>query len=169
MRQFIGASVVPLVVAVLLTTAGAQGMSVVPGQSLGDFHLGTDVSAIVGVLGPLHSLDDLPGDTLAGYFWPLKRIGAIADKASHKVVALAISQDDSYHTDKGVAAGTEMDAVRAAYGTEDETADHQDDETLVYNKLGVAFVIDKSGALGSHVSVIFVFSPGHYHDIFIEQ
>lgn len=169
MRRLVGASLVLLIVAVLLTTAGAQGMTVVPGQSLGDFRLGADVSAIVGALGPLHSLDDLPGDTLAEYYWPLKRIGAIADKTSHKVVALAISQDDSYHTDKGVAAGTEMDAVRAAYGAEDETADNQDDETLVYNKLGVAFVIDKSGALGSHVSLIFVFNPGRYHDIFIEQ
>ncbi len=62
-----------------------------------------------------------------------------------------------------------MDTVRAAYGAEDETADHQDDETLIYNKLGVAFVVDKSGALGSHVSVIFVFDSGHYHDIFQEQ
>jgi hypothetical protein len=169
MRRLIRVSLVPLVIAAIVATAGAQGTSVIPGQSVGDFHLGADVSAIVGALGPLHSQDDLPGDTFAGYYWPLKRIGAIADKGSHKVVALAISLDDSYRTNKGVSAGTEMDAVRAAYGAEDETADHQDDETLIYNKLGVAFVIDKSGALGSHVSVIFVFDPGHYHDIFKEQ
>jgi len=169
MRPLIGMTLALLVVAILVTTAAAQGTPVVPGESVGDFHLGADVSTIVTALGPLHSEDDLPGDTLAGYYWPLKRIGAIADKTSHKVVALAISLDDSYRTSKGVAVGTEMDAVRAAYGAEDETADHQDDETLIYNKLGVAFVIDKSGALGSHVSVIFVFDSGRYHDIFVEQ
>lgn len=169
MRRFIGVTLALFVVVATVTAAGAQGGPVVPGESVGDFHLGADVSTIVSALGPLHSEDDLPGDALAGYYWPLKRIGAIADKTSHKIVALAISLDDSYRTSKGVAVGTEMDAVRAAYGVEDETADHQDDETLIYNKLGVAFVVDKSGALGSHVSVVFVFDSGHYHDIFQEQ
>lgn len=169
MRRLIGLSLAPLVVAAIVTMAGAQGTPVIPGESVGNFHLGADLSTVVGVLGPLHSQDDLPGDTLAGYYWPLKRIGVIADKTTHKVVALAISLDDSYQTDKGVAAGTEMDSVRTAYGAEDETAEHQDDETLIYNKLGVAFVVDKSGALGSRVSVIFVFDRGHYHDVFKEQ
>jgi hypothetical protein len=33
----------------------------------------------------------------------------------------------------------------------------------------VAFVVDKTGALGGRVSVIFVFDHGHYKDIFQEK
>ncbi len=62
-----------------------------------------------------------------------------------------------------------MDAVRTAYGGEDLVDNHQEDQTLVYDKLGIAFVVDKIGALGSRVSLVFVFTPGHYRDIFKGQ
>lgn len=170
MRWLIGAGLaVLLAVGVLVTGAAAQSTPVVPGQSIGGFRLGQDISPIVDSLGPLHSEDDLPGAALTGYYWPLKRIGAIVDKDSHKVVGLVVSLDDTYTTDKGVAAGSEMEQVRTAYGAEDSVENHQDDETLVYDKLGVAFVVDKAGALGSRVSVIFVFGSGHYHEIFRDQ
>ncbi len=166
MRRLIGPGL--LLAALLLGAkpAFAQGTSIVPGESIGDFRLGEDLPAIVTTLGPLHSQDDLPGHFLAGYFWPLKRIGVIADKQTGKIVAIAISLDESFQTEKGVGAGTDMDSVRGAYGPEDTVENHEDDDTLIYDKLGVAFVVDKSGALGSRVSLILIFTAGHYHDIF---
>jgi len=157
-----------LAIAVLVTTAAAQTSPVIPGQALAGFRLGQDLDVVVSSLGPLHSQSDMPVAALVGYYWPLRRIGVIADKTSHKVVALAISLDDTYKTDKGVAAGSEMAAVRRAYGREDSIDDRSDDQTLVYDKLGVAFVVDRGGPLGSRVTVIFVFAPGRYHDIFPE-
>lgn len=168
MRRLVGSSVAVLFIGAMVTVAAAQGAPIIPGHSIGGFQLGQDVGNVLNNLGPLHSQDDLPGNALTGYYWPLKRLGAIADKETHKVVALVVSLDDSYATEKGVAAGTEMETVRTAYGPEDTVDNHQDDQTLVYDKIGVAFVVDKSGALGSRVSVIFVFDPGHYHQIFKE-
>jgi hypothetical protein len=166
MRRLSGVCLAIAAVALLPTAASAQGTSIVPGASIGDLYLGEDLPVIVTSLGPLHSQDDLPGHLFTGYFWPLKRIGVIADKESNKIVALAISLDDSYQTEKGIAAGTEMDSIRSAYGPEDSVETHEDDDTLIYDKLGVAFVVDKSGALGSRVSLILVFTSGHYHNIF---
>lgn len=170
MRRPIGLALTALLVGILVTAGAAQeGLTVIPGQSVGEFRLGEDVNAMVTALGPLHSQDDLAGNALVGYYWPLRRLGAIVDKNTSKVVALVVSQDDSYKTDKGVTAGTEMEAVRSAYGPEDSVDNHQDDQTLVYDKLGVAFVVDKSGPLGSRVSVIFVFDPGRYRTVFGNQ
>ena len=65
-----------------------------------------------------------------------------------------------------MSAGTDMDSVRSAYGKEDRVDSHEDDDTLVYDTLGVAFLVDKDGALGSRVSAIFVFASGQYKNIF---
>jgi len=172
-RRIIGTGVMLLFVAWAGTAALAQGTAaagttgaISPGQAIGSFHLGQDVTQVVTSLGPIHSEDDIPGSSLTGYYWPLKRIGAIADKTTNKVVALIVSLDDGYRTDKGVGAGTDMDAVRSAYGKEDSVDSHEDDDTLVYDTLGVAFLVDKSGALGSRVSAIFVFGSGQYKTIF---
>jgi hypothetical protein len=149
------------------TAPNASGSGAIePGQAVGNYRLGQDVTQLVTTLGPIHSEDDIPGSTLTGYYWPLKRIGAIADKNTKKIVALVVSLDEGYRTDKGVSAGTDMDTVRTAYGHEDSVDSHEDDDTLVYDSLGVAFVVDKSGALGSRVSVIFVFGSGQYKKIF---
>ena len=148
------------------TSVSAQSPGIVPGQALGRFQLGQDLAPILDMLGPLHSEDDLPGGGFRGYYWPLKRIGVIVNVQTRTVAALAISYDDSYQTEKGVGAGTEMDAIRTAYGKEESVDSHQDDDTFVYDKLGVAFVVDKNGALGGRVSVIFVFGQGRYKDIF---
>jgi len=155
-----------LLVGAVVGAVAAQSTAIVPGQAIAGFRLGQDITSILSAMGPLHSQEDLPGNALTGYYWPLKRIGVIADKTSHRIVGLAVSLDDTYSTDKGVAAGSEVEAIRTAYGQEDAVESHQDDQTMVYDTLGVAFVVDKSGALGSRVSVIFVFGPGHYHDIF---
>lgn len=151
------------------TVVSAQSPGIVPGQALGRFQLGQDLGPILSTLGPLHSEDDLPGGGFRGYYWPLKRIGIIINLQTRTVAALAISYDDSYQTEKGISAGTEMDAIRTAYGKEESVDSHQDDDTLVYDKLGVAFVVDKNGALGGRVSVIFVFGQGRYKDIFQNQ
>ena len=166
-RRFAGAGVTLLLVVWAATAAFAQNTSSIqPGQAVGTWRLGQDVTQLVTTLGPIHSEDDIPGSSLTGYYWPLKRIGAIADKTTKKIVALVVSLDEGYRTDKGVSAGTDLDAVRTAYGHEDSVDSHQDDDTLVYDTLGVAFVVDKSGALGSRVSVIFVFGSGQYKNIF---
>ncbi len=169
MQRVIGFALVFAMIAAMSTAAAAQSAGIVPGQALGKFQLGQDLQAVITVLGPLHSQDDLPGGAFRGYYWPLKRIGVIINMQTHKVAALAISYDDSYGTEKGIMAGTEMDAIRLAYGKEESVDTHQDDETLVYDKLGVAFVVDKNGALGGRVSVIFVFGQGRYRDIFQNQ
>lgn len=171
MRRIVNYVVVFAVIALMSTTASAQTPSqgIVPGRSIGLLEIGQDLDPIIGTLGPLHSEDDLPGGSFRGYYWPLKRIGVIVNLGSKKVVALAVSYDDGYQTPKGVTAGTEMDTVRSAYGKEESVDSHQEDDTLVYDNLGVAFVVDKNGALGGRVSVIFVFGEGHYHDIFKGQ
>lgn len=166
MQRFIGFVIVVALIAAMSTAVSAQNLGIVPGQAIGRFQIGQDLAPILTTLGPLHSEDDLPGGTFRGYYWPLKRIGVIVHLQTRKVAALAISYDDSLQTEKGVMAGSEMDAIRTAYGKEETVDTHQDDETLVYDKLGVAFVVDKNGALGGRVSVIFVFGQGHYKDIF---
>ena len=169
MNRILGLLAALVVVAAMSAAASAQTTGILPGRGIGSFQLGQDLDPIISSLGPLHSEDDLPGGSFRGYYWPLKRVGVIVNTQSKKVVALAISYDDNYQTEKGVMAGSEMDAVRTAYGQEESVDRHQDDDTLVYDKLGVAFVVDKSGALGGRVSVIFVFGQGHYHDIFQGQ
>jgi hypothetical protein len=169
MQRVVGLVVVLAVIGAMTTAGAAQNPGIVPGQTLGMFQIGQDLAPIITSLGPLHSEDDLPGGSFRGYYWPLKRIGVIINMQTQKVAALAISYDDTYQTEKGIQAGTEMDAIRSAYGKEESVDSHQDDDTLVYDKLGVAFVVDKNGALGGRVSVIFVFDHGHYKDIFQEK
>lgn len=167
MRQSIAIAAALFVALTALTaTASAQGEGIVPGQAIGKFQIGQDLAPIVTTLGPLHSEDDLPGGTFRGYYWPLRRIGVIVNMTTQKVAAIAVSYDDTYQTEKGLSAGSEMDLIRLAYGEEESVDRHQDDDTLIYDKLGVAFVVDKNGALGGRVSVIFVFDQGHYRDIF---
>jgi hypothetical protein len=169
MQRVVGLVVVLAVIGAMSTAGAAESSGIVPGQTLGTFQIGQDLAPIITSLGPLHSEDDLPGGSFRGYYWPLKRIGVIVNMQTQKVAALAISYDDTYQTEKGIQAGTEMDAIRSAYGKEESVDSHQDDDTLVYDKLGVAFVVDKTGALGGRVSVIFVFDHGHYKDIFQEK
>lgn len=159
--------VLALVGVVALATVGAaQGSAVIPGKAVGDYQLGQALDPIMSALGPLHSKDDLPAGTMTGYYWPLKRIGAIAEKDSGKVVALVVSLDDNFKTDRGVGIGADMGSVQQSYGKPDSVAQHEDDQTLVYDKLGIAFVVDQGGPLDQRVSVMYVFSPGQYGSIF---
>ena len=159
--------VLALVGVVALASAGAaQGSAVVPGKAVGDYQLGQAIDPMMSLLGPLHSSDDLPAGTMIGYYWPLKRIGVIAEKQSKRIVALVVSLDDTYRTDRGVAIGADVGAFHSAYGKEDALDEHQEDQTFVYDKLGIAFVVDQGGALDQRVSLIYVFPPGQYHSIF---
>jgi hypothetical protein len=173
MRRMIGTGTAFVLVMWAVTAAYAQapagGMSIMPGQSVGAYHIGQDISVLVSALGPINEADDIPGSQYTGYYWPLKRIGAIADKQTNKIVALIVQLDENYRTDKGVSAGTELDALRAAYGQEDSVDSTDDDDTLVYDNLGIAFAVDKAGALSSRVSAIWVFGSGQYKSIFDQQ
>jgi len=165
MKRVIG--VAAAIVAVGVASAAlAQSANVVPGQGLGGFRLGEDLDTIISTLGPLNTESDLPGGTVRRYFWPLSRIEVFVNRKTKKVTGLVALYDETYVTEKGVAAGSEMTAVRTAYGPEETVDSTEDDETLIYDKLGVAFVVDKTGALGGHVSAIFVFLKGHYRDLF---
>lgn len=155
---------------VALATAGAaQTSAIIPGKAVGDYQLGQAVDPLVSTLGPLHSSDDLPSGTMTGYYWPLKRIGVIAQKDSKRIIALVVSLDDTYRTDRGVAIGSDIGSFHSAYGKEDAVDEHQDDQTYVYDKLGIAFVVDTGGALDQRVSLMYVFPPGQYHSIFTES
>src|SRR2546427_386252 len=117
MQRVVGSAVAAFVViAALSIPAFAQGSDIVPGQALGRFEIGQDLGAIITMLGPLHSEDDLPGGSFRGYYWPLKRIGVIVNMSTQKVAALAISYDDAYQTEKGVTAGAGKCASRPGYG-----------------------------------------------------
>ena len=144
---------------------GAPSHDIVPGQAIGSFHLGEDVSQAEGVLGSVYS-EDTVGETLKIDYWPLRRIGTVADVSSDKIVALVVSLDDGYRTDKGIGAGAAVDAIHSAYGPQDTTDTGQDHNVLVYDKLGVAFAVDTSGPLAGHVSEVYVFAPGQYAKIF---
>jgi len=166
MRRLSSYMLALVAVAALATAGAAQGPSVIPGKAIGDFQLGETVDPMVSSLGPLHSSDDLPAGNMTGYYWPLKRIGVIAQKDSNRIVALVVSLDDSYKTDQGVGVGSDVNALRGAYGKEDTVAEHQGDTTYVYDRLGIAFVIDQGGALDQRVSLIYIFPPGQYKAIF---
>ncbi len=122
--------------------AATQERLIVPGHSIGSFSLGQDLTDLRASLGSLYEEQDLSNDDLTGYFWPVRRIGAIADRTTNRVVALAVSLDDTYLTDNGVAAGVTREAVRRAYGPEDTVSSGQAAETLIYDALGLAFDID---------------------------
>jgi hypothetical protein len=149
-----------------VAAASSQERRIVPGRSIGGYVLGQDAAGLVASLGPLYGGQDLPNDNLTGYYWPLKRVGAVASRKTHQIVALAISLDDTYATDGGIGAGVRLDAVRRAFGPEDEIDPAQSGDMLVYGSLGIAFVVGDAGALEGRVSAVFVFLPGHSHDIF---
>ena len=167
MRRLSGYLLALVAIVALATAAAAQGSAVIPGKSIGDYQLGESVDPMVSMLGPIHSSDDLPSGKMTGYYWPLKRIGVIAERDSKRVVALVVSLDDTYRTDRGVTVGADLNAIRGAYGKEDRVDQHQDDSTYVYDKLGIAFVVDDGGTLDQRVSLIYVFPPGQYQAIFM--
>ena len=148
------------------TAASSQDRRIVPGHSIGRFSLGEDIASLVATLGLLYSGRDLPNNNFTGYYWPFKRLGAVAERKTNKIVALAISLDDTYMTDGGIGPGARFDTVRRIYGPEDAVNQDQTGDVLVYETLGIAFVVGDVGSLEGRVSAVFVFLPGHSHDVF---
>jgi hypothetical protein len=164
------------VAAVLLTTVfggirpavatTAQERLIVPGRSIGELSLGQGLTSLFTTWGPLYGTEDLSNDKFAGYYWPLRRVGAVASRESNKIVALAISLDDAYLTESGIGAGVTLDAVRRTYGREETVNPGPSGELLIYDALGMAFTVGATGTLHSRVSSVFVFMPGHSREIF---
>jgi len=96
-------------------------------------------------------------------------MGVVANKTTNRVVALAITLDDAYVTDKGITVGVTAEAVRDAYGPEDALSPGHSLDTLVYDASGIAFDIDRTGPLEGRVSGIFVFLPGQSQEIFFPR
>jgi hypothetical protein len=59
--------------------------------------------------------------------------------------------DDTYATDGGIGAGVRLDAVRRALGPEDAVDPARSGDMLVYDTLGIAFVVGYAGALEGRV------------------
>jgi hypothetical protein len=147
--------------------AEAQDCLIIPGRSIGDFWLGQDLTNLFALLGPLHDGRDLPTHEFAGYYWPFRRLGAVVDRRTNKVVALAVALDSTYQTESGIGVGVTLDAVRRVFGPEDAVHPGQAADRLVYDALGIAFTVgDASGAADDWVSGVFVFVPGHAREIF---
>ncbi len=145
--------------------AHAQSNPVVPGRSIGLFHLGDSVEIVSEMLGPPLPPALLPQAVLS-YHWPLRHLGALVDVVTRKIVALSGSDDAGYRTAGGLGVGSSPNAIRSAYGRA-ETVDYGDGAImLVYDRAGVAFLIDHAAGKGDRVSTVFVFARGTYRDIF---
>ena len=148
------------------SAAVAQGDAIVPGQSIGPLHLGQHIRNVVASLGPLYEERALPDSAFAAYFWPQKQIGAVVAQSTGKIVALAVTLDDTYRTRRGIAIGMLANTVQDTYGPPDARAVRQSVNSLIYDTLGIAFEIDNAGVFEGRVSGIFIFLSGHAHEIF---
>ncbi len=141
-----------------------NGTVVVAGQAAGGIRVGGDVNDAMGILGPV--LNRSERDKYAVYDWPFKPFLVVAEKENGKVVLVLIQLSDLYMTDKGnVTGGSDRALVEAAYGKEFATDDGQRTLTMVYDPLGIAFDIGKSGVLSGKVMSIIVFVPNQWKAI----
>lgn len=136
---------------------------VVAGESAGGIRLGSDVNEAMGVLGPVVNKSER--DKYALYDWPFKPFLVIADKENGKVVLVLIQLSERYRTDKGaITGGSDRKIVEDSYGKEFAT-DEGRTLTMIYDPLGIAFDIGKSGVLEGKVMSIIVFVPGRWKEI----
>jgi hypothetical protein len=146
-----------------LPAAAESGAAVVAGQSAGGISLGTDVNDAMGLLGSVVNRSEREKYTL--YDWPFKPFLVIAEKESGKVVLVLIQLSEQYKTDKGgITGGTDKALVEDSYGKEFFT-DEGRTLTMIYDPLGIAFDIGKSGVLSGKVMSIIVFVPGQWKAI----
>lgn len=143
----------------------AQSGSVVPGRSIGVFHLGDPLEAVAEVLGPASPPALLP-QAMLSYYWPSRHLGVMVDVVTRKIVALTGSSDVEYRTAKGVGVGSGADEVQSAFGRAPRIENSDGTTVFVYNRVGVAFVVARAASLRDRVSTVLVFSPGDYHRIF---
>jgi len=152
--------------ALSLATASAQtSAAIVAGQSIGGVRIGGNVNEAIGSLGSLFDREDSTSGKYVFYDWPLKPFLIIAEKESGRVVLVAVAFTDGYRTDKGIAGGSERQAVVTAYGGEFEAIENQSHTRLVYNPQGIAFFVAKTGVMGGKVYQIVVFLPGQWKEV----
>lgn len=156
-----------LFVTALAWTAGAQtNTTIVAGQSAAGIRIGGNVNEATSVLGSLFDRTDSQSGKYTVYDWPLRPVGLFAEKESGRIVFIIVALTDAYRTDRGgIAAGSERQAVETAYGREFTTDESQASTSLIYDSLGIAFVIGKNGVMNGRVLWIMVFVPGQWKQI----
>lgn len=147
-----------LCMALLAAPAQAQATTVVAGQAAAGVRIGGNVDEAISILGSLFEKQD--SGKYAIYDWPLRPLLLIAEKESGKVVLVLIAFTDLYRTDRGIAGGSERQAVESAYGRDYAATENQGSTRLVYDSMGIAFDIAKAGIMSGRVVQIFVFMPG---------
>jgi hypothetical protein len=141
-----------------------NGAAIVAGQSAAGIRIGSSVDDAIAVLGKMYDKDDI--DKYAIYDWPLKPFLVIAEKEASKVVLILVQLNDSYKTDKGdISAGSDQASVEAVYGKEFTPDEDSRSLTMIYDALGIAFDIGKSGVMSGRVSRIIIFVPGQWKQI----
>lgn len=156
-----------LFVTALAWTAGAQtNTTIVAGQSVAGIRIGGNVNEATSVLGSLFDRADSRSGKYTFYNWPLRPIAIFAEKESGRIVFIIMELTDAYRTDLGsVTAGSERQSVEAAYGREFTSDESQASTALIYDALGIAFVVGKSGVMNGRVLSIVVFVSGQWKQI----
>lgn len=153
-------------VALVLASANAQtNTAIVAGQSIGGVRIGGNINDAIGALGNLFDREEGTSGKYVFYDWPLKPFLIIAEKESGRVVLVAVAFTDGFRTEKGVAGGSERQAVVTAYGSEFEAIENQSHTRLVYNPQGIAFFVAKNGIMSGRVYQIVVFIPGLWKEV----
>jgi len=160
-----------LIIVLALVVAGpavgqTPGTTIVAGQSVAGIRIGGTVADAVSALGSFYEKADTKSGKYTAHAWALRPVLLLTDKESAKIVFIITVNTDSYRTDRGsITGGTERATVEGAYGREFTTDEEGASVTLIYDALGIAFDIDKGGALQGRVSQISVFTPGQWKTI----
>ena len=164
MRDLLFVIVLALVAAA--PVAGQTSGRIIAGQAAAGARIGGSVDEAVSSLGTFYEKADTKSGKYTAYAWALRPVLALTDKESGKIVFIIVVNTDSYSTDRGsVTGGTERASVESNYGREFTTDEEGSTVTLIYDALGIAFDIDKSGPLQGRVSQISVFAPGQWKSI----
>ena len=159
--------IVMLALVVAVPVAGqAPGTTIVAGQAAAGIRLGGNVTDAVSALGSFYEKADTKSGKYTAYAWALRPVLLLSDKESGRIVLIIVVNTDSYRTDRGgITGGAERATVESAYGREFTTDEEGSSVTLIYDALGIAFDIDRAGALQGRVSQISVFTPGQWKTI----
>jgi hypothetical protein len=157
-----------IIVLALVAAAPVAGQTsgIIAGQSAAGARIGGSVEEAVSALGTFYEKADTKSGKYTAYAWSLRPVLALTEKESGKIVFIIVVNSDSYTTDRGsITGGTERTSVESNYGREFTTDEEGSTVTLIYDALGIAFDIDKSGPLQGRVSQISVFPPGQWKAI----
>lgn len=162
--------VVGIVVAVILVvTASAWAQTntaIIAGQSLAGVRIGGSANDAISLWGTLYDRSDSDSGKYALYDWPLRPFTVVADKESGRIVLIGVALTDTYRTDRGgITGGAERQVVETAYGSGATVTEGQASTLLVYDSMGIAFFLGKTGVLNGRVFQIVVFTPGQWKAI----